>query len=1766
MTWRLIAWSIFCTTACVHSPAQDLSATADDKVDRCRAAAGFESDDRFTKKPSADAVALCAEVAPGSPRAAAYIARALYVAGREEDAYLWIRLAVQADIPVAYTLEGVAHQYGFGVPEDAGEAIKSYRKASAAGQANGQFNLARILMKEGRPAADAWQEILANLNAAAAAGFARAVNDAAWLKRRGVMGVESPLSPLELYARAAAMGDEDAMFNWAVLSLDASPAQALEMLRTAAGTGHCPARILLADLHRHGRTVSRDRAEAVRLLQPCSEDYLAAWALGVLASDGSVADITAKQANELLAAAKDEMDELAKSRRGPAWHRNIGKEALPREELLVELVQMGNTTAVLQRRAASALRAHEIARRLGHMRTKDVLVDLSSSGHPQRAIEGARLLAEDLGLALKGDVEGGQTGREAPAPRPAPSGPAALRPAERIPGIVRDLAGPDSHAYITTLGRVHKLDSVSFEPIRKALILSRSPRAKLALLEIAKERRIPLPASIYEAAFDNPDSGIRSDAIRAAARNRLLVSTQHVAKLARDPSERVRKTLFSHAADAGWVLPAEVLVEAMEAAPSMANSAIAAAALNGAPVVRRQLLTMLHGGRSSDAASGALSRVRVGDEVGLFFQGLPRFGVDSKGERDYVIHNVVKTLEPARIAPFVEELLRSQNSRTRALGLSLVYQTDSQLHGEAATEMVAKDPDADVRRAAAEVLLNTWRPERIGALERATHDADGMVRARGLEGMKTDRDRYLRRAIELSSDADDRVRYRAVSTLRYHGALSSDAIQRLSADPDDSIRELVRDRDSPDEARADLKRWAGLPRPQRIDALCEEPGKHAMPALLELATDRGSSSDTRKRALHCAQALAGLHEPTEAQIALLGQILDDPTDESLDGFAAGILERAVSPGAARIVMRQAYLSEASICSDRNWISSFPDFARNQAAREFLLIPSQLVQQHGLECMGQRGLALYVKHAPQGRSGRLTPSEVAALTSVDGSEASTLLMTRLPFLDTDEQRLAMLEALWATRSDIAGQHALKYHGQLPATGKLFSAWAWALASHPSQASLDRLLGELPRADSGRQEAVIAAITLSSRLPSAELPVQGVAYVADLLTSNTTRWKLDDHARLFSPLAFLGECIHTQEPATHKLASEYLNNENVRVLAAHAAAIRRVLGQCVAWRASNGLPYPFAFEGIARKLVLSTGRVEEAAALGRAPDRLSRLSPMSALVEAEVESRLGNHSVVLRLLEHIEHGLLPHLAEADGSEYYFLRIAWLRGQSLAALGRSDDAVQWLSLAAEKGGRNSTGLLATAELIRYGVPPVHKTARWMLGEFELRGQSGPPVESAMRTITEHLIEREVERIDVEQSLLDADRLAAFSLAGLKAAPASLRSAEKSAAVRQLVELERRIEEAKPMGAKAVADARQRMHIWLADMRLKFPSMTDFLRPQRLQVEQLRESLGADTALVQYLLLPTRAYAWIISSTAQKVVRLDVTLPRLYATVATIRSGIASASTQSAEYKRALRELSDLLVAPVLESTTSTHWVIVPHSWLHGVPFSALSVGNAEAPLVSRVTISMASSAAAVMRMSRPRPQVEISELLAIGGATEFVSSLPELKFAKREVESIAALSTGYATVKTGAEATRTLLLAPERTTNRSLHLAIHAQALQADQSRLVFADGYLSVRDIWGLPLGGTPRVVLSACESGLGEALTGNDVLSLASAFQAAGAQSVVSSLWLIRDDERVGHLMLEFYASLNRGRSTAQALADAQRAAIAAGLPPNVWAAFVAHGL
>jgi CHAT domain-containing protein len=91
-----------------------------------------------------------------------------------------------------------------------------------------------------------------------------------------------------------------------------------------------------------------------------------------------------------------------------------------------------------------------------------------------------------------------------------------------------------------------------------------------------------------------------------------------------------------------------------------------------------------------------------------------------------------------------------------------------------------------------------------------------------------------------------------------------------------------------------------------------------------------------------------------------------------------------------------------------------------------------------------------------------------------------------------------------------------------------------------------------------------------------------------------------------------------------------------------------------------------------------------------------------------------------------------------------------------------------------------------------------------------------------------------------------------------------------------------------------------------------------------------------------------------------------------------------------------------------------------------------------------------------------------------------------------------------------------------------------------------------------------VVLSACDTGVGELRSGDEITSLTRMFLQAGADTVVASLWNV-SDRATAQLMKSFYQRLHAGQSPAVALRSAALGVRKRYPHPYYWAPFVLTG-
>ncbi len=339
----------------------------------------------------------------------------------------------------------------------------------------------------------------------------------------------------------------------------------------------------------------------------------------------------------------------------------------------------------------------------------------------------------------------------------------------------------------------------------------------------------------------------------------------------------------------------------------------------------------------------------------------------------------------------------------------------------------------------------------------------------------------------------------------------------------------------------------------------------------------------------------------------------------------------------------------------------------------------------------------------------------------------------------------------------------------------------------------------------------------------------------------------------------------------------------------------------------------------------------------------------------------------------------------------------------------------------------------------------------------------------------------------------------------------------------------------------------------------------PGALDIGALQAVLGARRALVEYGVVGDELFALVVSAGC---VRLHRRLAPWGQTVQAamdlrfqidaLRAGPAALARHLPELTaRAQRRLAELhaFVWRPLEADLAgcEQLIVVPHGALHGVPFVALGAGGQA--VLDRHELSVAASASVALQ-GLAREARAGTQALVVGDTTR-------LSHVAAELRAVAA-ALGQAQVLEGPAAS-VAALQREAPAADLLHLACHAQ-FRADSplySALHLTDGAITAGQVEQMRLKAS-LVVLSACETALGDMGAGDEGVGLVRAFLLAGAARVLGSQWSI-DDAGTADFMQRFYRRWCAGHGVGAALRHTQQAVRAERPHPYHWAAFVLHG-
>lgn len=368
-------------------------------------------------------------------------------------------------------------------------------------------------------------------------------------------------------------------------------------------------------------------------------------------------------------------------------------------------------------------------------------------------------------------------------------------------------------------------------------------------------------------------------------------------------------------------------------------------------------------------------------------------------------------------------------------------------------------------------------------------------------------------------------------------------------------------------------------------------------------------------------------------------------------------------------------------------------------------------------------------------------------------------------------------------------------------------------------------------------------------------------------------------------------------------------------------------------------------------------------------------------------------------------------------------------------------------------------------------------------------------------------------------------------------------------------------------------------------------------------RQLLGRDEAMVEYFVGDKHLYIFTITKENIKLHHAKLDFP-LAQQVSDLRKGIynyhlSSQPTDSLYqatselYVENAHQLYNAIFAPIAKDLPK-RVIIIPDGVLGYVPFEVLLSQKIASNstqfsrhnyLLNQHEFSYCYSATLLQEMKQRKAKK--SELLAFApnfpnrsnNSTQPIAmlrgSLDTLFYNQSEVEEIKSIFGKGKTYSGNAASKQTFLAqAPDY---GIIHIATHGvlNDTASNYSFVAFTanntqrdSSQLYVKDLYNLKLQAS-LVVLSACETGLGELKRGEGIISLSRGFAYAGTQSVVSTFWAVNDLSTT-QIMRSFYEKLKASKSKSAALREAKLTYITQqkedlAVHPFFWAAYIPIG-
>ncbi|MBD3412964.1 MAG: CHAT domain-containing protein [Candidatus Aminicenantes bacterium] len=374
---------------------------------------------------------------------------------------------------------------------------------------------------------------------------------------------------------------------------------------------------------------------------------------------------------------------------------------------------------------------------------------------------------------------------------------------------------------------------------------------------------------------------------------------------------------------------------------------------------------------------------------------------------------------------------------------------------------------------------------------------------------------------------------------------------------------------------------------------------------------------------------------------------------------------------------------------------------------------------------------------------------------------------------------------------------------------------------------------------------------------------------------------------------------------------------------------------------------------------------------------------------------------------------------------------------------------------------------------------------------------------------------------------------------------------------------------------------------IRNTHPAYANLRYPEIISLEEAQNMLDPQTAFFEYLISEKNSYLFVITKNNLHI----HSLPQKDHIQSLVTDYLEKISDNENHDFSEGHTLYKHLVKPGLAPNIKKI-IFVPDDILNFLPFEALvSQPDSNKWLVHDFYVSYSPSISSLNEIINRKKTNGIKrhkDLLAVGdpyfkpirngnngrqilGTFDF----QRLKYSGTEIDQISSLfKPSQKTIYKRNKATEEALKRTNLENYKIIHLATHSliDNQQPFRSSIVLAldenpqeDGFLQTREIYNISLN-ADLVVLSACETGLGQFIKGEGIEGINRSFFYAGTSAVLMSLWPV-NDQATFQMMERFYTHLRSSESIINSLRDTKLELInsKALSHPYYWAGFVVSG-